>query len=489
MPDLSLLVPTRGRPHLLRQLLESIRATTHRTESIEVVLYVDDDDEATKALTFDGLPVVRIVGAPDESMGRMFASCFEAAHGSRLMLLNDDVVFRTSGWDAAVASAFARFPDGIALVYGNDLDQGRRVPTFPIVSRRTCEIVGGICPPGYLNLHIESHLHDIFRQLASRGHERTVYMPDVVFQHLRPATSRKRDPAHDDRLFLSLAEEREAVAEKLARHIEGRRVATASHASIVLPVLPNTLGEAARSLQGLFQQEGFSTAMEIVLVAGAGEERLLRAQEGSERIRVVHAGAAPIYAHAVNAGAREARSPNVVALSAGDVPAPGWLAALLGALESPHASVAGSRILDGRNGRVHHAGLGFRLRNGKLRVSHLARGLAGDHPAALRPRELQGVSGSGMLVRRDVFLRLGGFAVDRPGVEGIDLCTRVRAEGGRVVYVPGAVIHHHPNPAWQERAGEVPYAYNGCVRDDLDELLAPDGLTPPESLDRERPRE
>ena len=54
------------------------------------------------------------------------------------MLMNDDAAIRTNGWDAAMLQAFEGFPDGVALVYGNDLDQGARVPTFPAMPRFAC---------------------------------------------------------------------------------------------------------------------------------------------------------------------------------------------------------------------------------------------------------------------------------------------------------------------------------------------------------------
>jgi hypothetical protein len=144
------------------------------------------------------------------------------------MLINDDVVFRTQGWDNRVVDAASRFADGIALVYGNDLDQGEAVPTFPIVSRSVCEVLGEICPRGYRNLHIESHLLDIFRQLARMGHNRIYYLQDVIFEHMHYAvgkampdsTSIKKDQRADDLLFIALDDERVNKAKLLAEHIE-----------------------------------------------------------------------------------------------------------------------------------------------------------------------------------------------------------------------------------------------------------------------------
>ena len=140
------------------------------------------------------------------------------------MLLNDDVIFRTKGWDIEVIQAFKKFPDEVALVYGNDLDQEESVPTFPFISRVACENLGGICPGGYRNLHIESHLFDIFKKLSKIGHQRIVYLKHVVFEHMHFAVGKtlfdhsyvKKGQVEDDILFISLDHERRFKAEKLA---------------------------------------------------------------------------------------------------------------------------------------------------------------------------------------------------------------------------------------------------------------------------------
>jgi len=101
------------------------------------------------------------------------------------MLINDDVVFSHPRLGTrAFREAATRYPDDIALVYGNDLDQGEAVPTFPIVSRTVCDVLGEICPRGYRHLHIESHLLDIFKQLARLGYKRICYLDDVIFEHM-----------------------------------------------------------------------------------------------------------------------------------------------------------------------------------------------------------------------------------------------------------------------------------------------------------------
>jgi hypothetical protein len=228
LPSISLLLPTRERPGHVDRLFKALTATTAEIAQLEVVAYVDQDDPASHDIAHSPLRVETLIRSPGATMGAMIRTCYEASRGRYVMLINDDVVFRTPAWDVRVIDAFAEFPDDVALVYGNDLDQGRSRPTFPIVSRTVCEVIGTICPRGYWGLHIESHLFDIFRQLARLGSNRIVYLEDVVFEHTHytsnrdpklDATYRHRNKQNDDVLFISLDHERRRSAGRLHRFI------------------------------------------------------------------------------------------------------------------------------------------------------------------------------------------------------------------------------------------------------------------------------
>lgn len=226
--DFSLLLPTRGRIRLVQRLFDSVVATSNDLKHLEIVLYVDEDDRETRQISHSTLSVVKVIGRPGATMGRMNQACYEASHGRYVILMNDDVIFRTPAWDNQVLQAASHFPDGIALIYGNDLDQRKAVPTFPILPRAVCDLLGRVCPPGYRNLHIESHLLDIFRQLARLGHDRIRYLDTVVFEHMHhvldkapiDSTYRKKDQRADDLLFIALDDERAFQARLLARYIE-----------------------------------------------------------------------------------------------------------------------------------------------------------------------------------------------------------------------------------------------------------------------------
>ena len=111
MKKFSILLPTRMRPSLVYRLFESIVKTTHDIQSVEIVLYMDADDTASHNIDMPALKIIKVIRPPDNSMGMMFKECYKESSGRYIMLMNDDVVFSSVGWDKAVVNAFSKFSD------------------------------------------------------------------------------------------------------------------------------------------------------------------------------------------------------------------------------------------------------------------------------------------------------------------------------------------------------------------------------------------
>jgi glycosyltransferase involved in cell wall biosynthesis len=225
---ISLLLPTRGRPELARRFLQSVIAQSTHPELVEVILCVDDDDSGSHDITADGISLKVVIG-PRQNMGAYNARCLENATGEITIAVNDDIIIQTRGWDDKVRALDARYPDGIYLGYPNDRFKGEKVCTFPILSRKACEILGEPYPGIYKGAFIDVHLMDIFRRLERRGYPRMVYAEDVVFEHVHyrtnpdviDATYRDRPRFGDDGTFIALAPTRRVEADRLFAHISG----------------------------------------------------------------------------------------------------------------------------------------------------------------------------------------------------------------------------------------------------------------------------
>ena len=227
-PSISLLLPTRGRPALVERFFRSIAENTAHPERVEVILYVDEDDPGSHHLDSENVRVARIVG-PVMSMGAYNSACLERARGDIVILANDDMVIRTPGWDNRIAEMDADFADGIYLAYGNDLFKKRGLCTFPILSRRTCELLVEPYPAAYQGAFIDVHLFDIFKRLQHAGFERIRYLDDVVFEHLHYRTGKavfdetykRRGRFEGDPTFIAMAGARATAAKRLLSALRG----------------------------------------------------------------------------------------------------------------------------------------------------------------------------------------------------------------------------------------------------------------------------
>ncbi|MBY0514690.1 MAG: glycosyltransferase family 2 protein [Gemmataceae bacterium] len=227
-PTFSLIVPTRGRPAQLARFLDSLAAATRRPSRVEVILVIDADDPASQGVNHPRLMIRRSIGPAGRTMGQLNQDGYAASAGDYVMLLNDDAIVRTRGWDAVVLKCFRRFPDPFVLVHVNDTLIEHHLCVFPLVSRAYCELAGGICPADYLRYRIDDHIEDPFDLLAAVGVRRTVYLPEVVFEHTNAAERAgdrgvyRADPevlAKDVPLFDALFPQRKDLALRMLERI------------------------------------------------------------------------------------------------------------------------------------------------------------------------------------------------------------------------------------------------------------------------------
>jgi hypothetical protein len=230
-PIFSLIVPTRGRAAMFQRLLDSLADTAEWPEAVEVVAVIDADDPDSVQVACDRLILKQVVVPPGMTMGALNMAGYEAATGRYFMLLNDDVMARTAGWDTKIAACFAAFPDEMVLVHVNDTVFQTELCTFPVVSRKFCEFAGGICPREYQRYRIDDHVEDVFNLLGVLGERRILYLPEVVFEHFNHVTNEAgvrqyfSEPATlavDAAVFDQRFGERKELALQLKSHIKGK---------------------------------------------------------------------------------------------------------------------------------------------------------------------------------------------------------------------------------------------------------------------------
>ena len=182
MIKFSFLLPTRGRAEQVLRFLTSVVETAEHLEQIEVILCVDADDTESHHIECSPLSIKTVIVPPGLSMGALNRACFDASSGRYVMLINDDVVARSQGWDTTIQAVFRGYEDDILLVHVNDLLFRDKLCTFPILSRRACLEIG-LCPVEYQRYRLDDHIFDTYCMLSHLGHKRIIHLSDVVFEH------------------------------------------------------------------------------------------------------------------------------------------------------------------------------------------------------------------------------------------------------------------------------------------------------------------
>jgi hypothetical protein len=207
----------------LIRFIDSIENTVSNLSAVEVCLYIDEDDEPTRAIDFNlcCVTVLPFVGSKT-TMGAMNTKAIEYSTGDIIMLCNDDVVIRSRNWDEKIIHLHNENCGRLYLAYPNDLFKGPALATFPIFPAR---LIKALCPwlfENYKGSFIDVHLHEIFlrMEVLNRGAQRVFYLNHVIFEHMHyrlnkskfDATYRHRDRFADDEEFVVSVVARKKIA-------------------------------------------------------------------------------------------------------------------------------------------------------------------------------------------------------------------------------------------------------------------------------------
>lgn len=209
----------------------------------------------------------------------------------------------------------------------------------------------------------------------------------------------------------------------------------------VVDIVLVLFNQAAMTHACLRSLKDCTTPFRLILFDNHSTDETARLLTRLDGVTVIGHDANIGFLRAVNRAAREARSPAILLLNNDTTVPP---AAIGNALATLHASpdhgvVGGKLILPG--GRLQEAG-SIIWRNGAC----LGYGRGGDPEAGeyCFRREVDYCSGAFLLVRRELFIALGGFDESYAPAyyEESDFCVRARQAGYKVIYEPTAEIHH-----------------------------------------------
>ena len=196
-----------------------------------------------------------------------------------------------------------------------------------------------------------------------------------------------------------------------------------------------------QQLEALCQQRG--PVFEIVVADNGSLDRtpeiVSRFQARVPQLTMIDASALSGQCFARNQGAAAASGEQLLFVDQDDVVAPGYVEAMSVALDE--FDVVGARI---DRDTLNEA------------WAVASRWPAQTHALGDALGFLPYVGGQTMGIRKTLFDEIGGFDLAMPGaVEDVDLCWRAQRHGGRIGYVPGAVLQYRYRPSLRAQAGQA----------------------------------
>jgi GT2 family glycosyltransferase len=224
---------------------------------------------------------------------------------------------------------------------------------------------------------------------------------------------------------------------------------TTLRASVIIP-LWNGAGDIAACLDALLAQAGVD--VEVVVVDNGSEDdgaALVAARYPA--VRLLRNDRNLGFAGGCNVGLRAARGDALVLLNQDTEVQPGWLAALLTALDAPDVGIAGS-VARYPDGAVQHAG-------GTVDARGEARHLTAP---VSELRDVDFVTGASLAISRRAYAAVGPLdEVFSPAYfEDVDWCYRARRAGFRVVLAPRSVLVHKEVSAGAGEGHAARYGYH-----------------------------
>jgi hypothetical protein len=176
--ELTMVCPSRGRPGNIAELAICWEQTDAKAR---LLVLVDDDDPELDGYLSQHLDAgIQVIEEP-RRLGPILNSVMPAIaqHGGAVGFLGDDHRPRTPGWDKALVDALP----GVA--YGNDLFQGRNLPTAVAMSAGIVQALGYFVPPGLMHLYFDDFWLTLGRELDS-----LTYLEDVIIEHMHPVAGK-----------------------------------------------------------------------------------------------------------------------------------------------------------------------------------------------------------------------------------------------------------------------------------------------------------
>jgi len=296
--------------------------------------------------------------------------------------------------------------------------------------------------------------YDLFLRATERARQ-ILHVPKSLYHWRISATSTSSDsqqkPAaiENGRRAVEDAVHRRGIkatveVAKGARYRVRRMIAEPKKITILIPT-KDRLDLLARCISSIEEKTNYPNYEIVVINNGSSQPETLEYFAKSKH-RILNYEGPFNFAAICNYGVRATDGDWLLFLN-NDIEAiePGWLTAMAEHVQRPEVGAVGAKLLF-PDDTIQHAGVIFSESDLAIHAFHSARRNSYDNGGLLQIiRNYSAVTAACLLMRRDVFDRIGGFDEVRFAVSynDTDLCLRIRELGLDIVYTPFAELYHY----------------------------------------------
>jgi hypothetical protein len=249
MKTIAILTPTRARPGKLDRFIDSVYSTAANPDRVFCYNYIDDDDprhlayeDYAKNQHDNSCNIVCEAESVSLSWNTLALYANETNDIDMFIMGNDDLVYRTPGWDTIVESESNKFPDDIYCMWMEDLINGEKHCAFPIVSKKWYTTLGYFTPGVFNFGYNDTWVFDIAKRVG-----RTHFIPNAVNEHMhfttgkstmddtyeRNRTQQRGNLYEKDKIiFENTTDKRQKDADKLMEIINGQACVSSEEPTI-----------------------------------------------------------------------------------------------------------------------------------------------------------------------------------------------------------------------------------------------------------------
>lgn len=176
------------------------------------------------------------------------------------------------------------------------------------------------------------------------------------------------------------------------------------------------------------------------------------------------------YAVANNEGAKMGNAPYILFLNDDCIVKEDTIGKMVETMNANNVGIVGAKLTfpstsanpNRPAGKVQHVGLTLNIRGD---VIHPLIGWSPDNPKTCVTRDVWGVTGACLMIRRQLFNRVGGFDQDygMGTYEDADLCLKARASGFRIVLNADACATHYAGATAEKKKVSFPIQHNAML--------------------------